>query len=299
MDARAWQALDHDGAARFLRAALPGGSTVPLEPLGQGDFCLAFRSGMQVIRLARHAEAAAALKREACTLARIADRLPLPVPRLAYYGPPGCPPFTVHPEITGSELTREAWEHLPRRAREKSVADMADFLRVLHALPVEIGQACGLEVLSAAGMAHVLRETTRETIRPLLHPADENLLGTFLDAAARAPLTSRPLALLHCDIAPGHVLYDPETGALTGIIDFGDIAIGDPARDFIYIYEDFGPHLLREVVDHYAGENAAQFTREIRAWYLLEATAWTVEMFKQERAEEVEHGLAEIRRELA
>ena len=36
--------------------------------------------------------------------------------------------------------------------------------------------------------------------------------------------------LLHCDLAPGHVLYDPSTGALTGIIDFGDVAIGEPTN---------------------------------------------------------------------
>jgi aminoglycoside 2''-phosphotransferase len=103
---------------------------------------------------------------------------------------------------------------------------------------------------------------------------------------------------LHCDIEPGHVLSDPLNGNLTGVIDFGDLAIGDPARDFIYIYEDFGPLLLREVLNRYAGRDAQLMISAIRQWYLLEAISWTVEMFHTERHSELERGLAEIRREL-
>jgi aminoglycoside phosphotransferase (APT) family kinase protein len=40
------------------------------------------------------------------------------------------------------------------------------------------------------------------------------------------------------DIGPGYLLRDLVTGAITGVTDFGDIAVGDPARDFIFIYED-------------------------------------------------------------
>ncbi|MEZ4763391.1 MAG: phosphotransferase [Calditrichia bacterium] len=76
--------------------------------------------------------------------------------------------------------------------------------------------------------------------------------------------------MLHCDIAPGHLFFDPKSGHLTGVIDFGDIAIGNPARDFIYIYEDFGESILR-LVPTLLRRNAPEWMSEIRKWYLLEA----------------------------
>lgn len=38
--------------------------------------------------------------------------------------------------------------------------------------------------------------------------------------------------LIHGDLSPDHILFDREKGVVTGIIDFGDMHIGDPAYDF-------------------------------------------------------------------
>lgn len=291
--------MEFSSVAQMLNKVLPGTGETPLEQMGQGDFCLAFRYGEQVVRVARHAEAAAALRRETCVLARIAERLSLPVPRLAFFAPPDCPPFTVHRAVNGVALTRELWEDLPAAARDHTAAGLAEFLLVLHALPVEIGQECGLEGFSAFALAEEMRETVRETIWGRLDVGDQRRWAAFLMGAVHQLDHSRPPALIHCDIAPGHVLFEPASGALTGIIDFGDLAIGSPARDFIYIYEDFGPDMLNAVLDRYAGSAAGDLLRETRQWYLLEAAAWTVEMHNAGHASKVEHGLAEMRRELA
>ena len=34
--------------------------------------------------------------------------------------------------------------------------------------------------------------------------------------------------VIHADLSPEHILYDPVTQAVAGVIDFGDIEIGDP-----------------------------------------------------------------------
>lgn len=97
------------------------------------------------------------------------------------------------------------------------------------------------------------------------------------------------------------MLYDPAAGRLTGVIDFGDLALGDPARDFIYLYEDFGADLLAAVLRHYpryAGEPAAALLPRVRAWYLLETVAWTLDRHAHARPADVAHGLAEVAREL-
>jgi hypothetical protein len=82
------------------------------------------------------------------------------------------------------------------------------------------------------------------------------------------------------------------------VIDFGDLAIGDPARDFIYLYEDFGPLILQQILAGYAGNESPEMLPAIRKWYLLEAISWTIHRYAERHEADLHHGLAEIRREL-
>jgi aminoglycoside phosphotransferase (APT) family kinase protein len=49
-------------------------------------------------------------------------------------------------------------------------------------------------------------------------------------------LTSRrydvPLCFIHTALSPGNLIVDPQTGRLTGILDWTDTMLGDAARDF-------------------------------------------------------------------
>jgi aminoglycoside phosphotransferase (APT) family kinase protein len=290
-----WNGFDPSHAATLLAGQFSGSD---LEPFGSGNFCIAFKREDQVIRVARHHEAACALKRESCILPKIAPMLPLPVPQPTYHAPHGCPPFTLHQEIVGEVLTREDWEGMPDSAREKAASDLATFLKTLHALPIEIGLECGLEEIDAAKIAGHLREETAHTILGYLEPEVQRSLDQTLEQWSSQREDQHP-ALLHCDIGPGHLLYDPSTLHLTGVIDFADLVIGNPTRDFIYIYEDFGPLILQEVLTRYAGKDALKMMPAIRKWYLLEAISWTIGRHVERCEVDVAHGLAEIRRELA
>jgi len=294
-----WDQLDHASAAALLSGHLPNVGRVRLEPFGSGDFCIAFRLGERVIRVARHPKASLALERETCVLAVIGGMLPLPVPQSTYHSPPGCPPFTIHNEIIGEVLTREIWENFPSFELEKAAADLADFLWTLHSIPIEMSQKCELARLDAAAFARRLREASMHTIYEFLDSETRHQLDTTLE---KWSLLSQPEgwqpSLLHCDIGPGHVLYDPQTKNVTGVIDFGDILIGEPARDFVYIYEDYGSLILNEVLNRYAGQEAPKMMFAIRKWYLLEATSWTVRMYLEQRSTEIHYGLEEVRREL-
>jgi aminoglycoside phosphotransferase (APT) family kinase protein len=59
--------------------------------------------------------------------------------------------------------------------------------------------------------------------------------------------------LIHADISGDHLLLD-ETGALSGVIDFADAVVGDPALDFAGVLNDLGWRDLERVWTHYGGE---------------------------------------------
>jgi aminoglycoside 2''-phosphotransferase len=292
--------VDHAAAKALLVGPLKTEEAQRLEPLGEGNFCFAFRERSRIVRVAKHREAAASLRAEACVLAQIGDHLPLTVPRPLFEAPRACLAFSIHEEVTGEILTRKGWSALSLAARTRAAAELAGFLRTLHSHPIDVAKRCGLGELDPAEAALRSRKDASRFLYPRLAPAIRTQLDDVLErcsAATRSECTVP--VLIHCDIAPGHVLFDPTDGRLTGIIDFGDLALGDPARDFIYIYEDFGVEMLEVVITHYQREEASSLLPRVRLWYLFEAVAWTIQMCATGREAEIAEGLSEIVRELS
>jgi aminoglycoside phosphotransferase (APT) family kinase protein len=100
--------------------------------------------------------------------------------------------------------------------------------------------------------------------------------------------------ILHGDISPGHVLADSE-GSLTGVIDWGDVAFGDPARDLIFLYEDWGDDFLRLALEGYGLADGPSFRRRVLAHYVVDQLAWTAEAAAAGRRGDLEHGVAALR----
>lgn len=244
-----------------------------LRPLGEGDFTFAFTRGASVVRVARHAQAATALARESCLLARIAGELPLPVPRPQFHHRPDCPPFAIHTLVEGEVLTEASWSAQTRDARERTAVELGRFLGALHAIPVSRVAACDLASRMAPGMARTLRASIEQTVARALSAADARRIRTFLDTES-ARVTAEPPVLLHNDLAPGHVLYDPRRGSLTGVIDFGDVVVGERARDLIYVLEDFGETFFNTVLAAYTPTPTRALLRRIMVWRLLESVEW-------------------------
>jgi aminoglycoside phosphotransferase (APT) family kinase protein len=71
----------------------------------------------------------------------------------------------------------------------------------------------------------------------------------FLDASP--PDDAYALALSHNDLGIEHVLVDRGTWTVTGIIDWSDAAIADPAYDFGLLYRDLGPMALDVAMGRY------------------------------------------------
>jgi aminoglycoside 2''-phosphotransferase len=58
--------------------------------------------------------------------------------------------------------------------------------------------------------------------------------------------------LIHGDIAPYHLLVDPQTNQLSGVIDFGVAGLGDAATDIGLLLYNFGETLVREIGETYS-----------------------------------------------
>jgi aminoglycoside phosphotransferase (APT) family kinase protein len=79
-------------------------------------------------------------------------------------------------------------------------------------------------------------------------PAVEAFLG------APPPADGYALVFSHNDLGIEHVLVDPVGWTVTGVIDWSDAAMVDPAYDFGLLYRDLGPDAVRLALRGYRAD---------------------------------------------
>ncbi|MDA0183694.1 aminoglycoside phosphotransferase family protein [Solirubrobacter phytolaccae] len=155
---------------------------------------------------------------EAALLAAVAPRVPLPVPvPLAVDAAAGC---LVLPRVCGVSLLER-----PSPERGRFASAMADFVAAVHVLqwPAPLD-----ETPPSAWLAEA-RETW---------PRVRDLVPGWVEAFLEndAPASVAP-CFIHGDLGAEHVFVDGDE--ITGVIDWGDAALGDPAVDHGRLMRDF------------------------------------------------------------
>ena len=64
---------------------------------------------------------------------------------------------------------------------------------------------------------------------------------------------------MHGDLEPSHILYLAPKGPITGIIDFDDGGVGDPAWDIRLLFHYYGTDLTKEILAHYTATPTNEF----------------------------------------
>lgn len=255
-----------------IEAAFPGVTVEVCQSLGEGwDSAVWLVNDALIFRFPKRPAVARALEREVALLPVLAPTLPVAIPRFTYVAERGAPtdpalPFVGYPLLPGVFL-----DTLPGLLHEASplLPQMADFLRALHRFPRERAVAAGLPAVGWADwVAHWERFAARLMIGEAARftPATRDRLVTLHGALlAELRRAARPVALLHHDLAREHLLVTPDGTRLTGVIDWGDIGLGDPALDFVGIAGACSVATLDALLAAY-GPVDEGFRRRI-AWY--------------------------------
>jgi aminoglycoside phosphotransferase (APT) family kinase protein len=233
----AWSAefvVSNAQARALIEEQFPQLAPVNVEPLGVGFDNSAFVvNGAYVFRFPRRQIAAPLVETEGRLLPMLAPRLPLPIPAPTLLGRPagGYPwPFLGHALIPGRTACAAA---LDEEQRRRLAEPLARFLAALHATPAEEAaqHGAGPDTIARLDLARRLPRA-RELLDRLTRRgeiAEPRSLAAILDAA---PPTYAPRSdvLVHGDLYARHLLIHPD-GRFAGIIDWGDVHLGDPAVD--------------------------------------------------------------------
>ena len=273
-------AIGYDGpdleSVRFEIARIaPKFEGEPVARLGEGMDSFAVLVGEAfVFRFPKHPEAAAGLRREIALLPRLAPRLHLGIPRFEYvgeYSGTGLP-FVGYGLIRGEPLHRPLYDGRPGVTRDGILADLAAFLSAVHTFPVQEAVDCGIALHGGrAGHLEDLRRA-RDDVLPLLEDTArrdvESQLNAFLEHDANFAYTP---TLLHADLWPEHVLFSRALGRLAGVIDFGDVSIGDPDHDLAFLAHRLGPGFIADLLRHHPHTDPARLAEKIRSFALFNA----------------------------
>ena len=222
---------DVELVGRLVAAQFPAWADLPLTPVpSAGTDNALYRLGEDLtVRLPRIYWATGQVEKEQTWLPRLAPHLPLAIPVPLAKGRPGegYPwHWSVYQWLDGETVTRERLPDLGRAA-----TDLAHFVAALQR--IDPGGGPPPDQFNAfRGVPLATRDArTREAIASLHGELDAVLAAAAWDADLAAPVWAGPPVWIHGDLAPGNLLATQ--GRLSAVIDFGCLAVGDPACDLI------------------------------------------------------------------
>lgn len=255
--------------SRLVADQFPGWAGLPVRPVdGEGWDNRTFRLGARLaVRLPSAERYATQVEDERRWLPVLAARLPLPVPEMIARGVPGCGypwPWSVRRWLPGRAATVEVVTDLDRFA-----TDLAAFLVALHGVDPTGGPVPGRRNFFRGGPLATYDAETRAAIAALVAvepTVDGHAALAVWDRALTTPWRGPPV-WVHGDLTPSNLLV--AGGRLAAVIDFGSMAVGDPACDLTIAWT-FLAGSAREAFRAGAGLDDATWARA-RGWALWKA----------------------------
>jgi aminoglycoside phosphotransferase (APT) family kinase protein len=271
-----------DLARSLIEAQFPELAPARVEPLAAGWDNTAFRvNGRLVFRFPRRQVAVPLLEAEVRLLPVLAPRLPLPVPVPGFVGRPTAAyswPFAGYPLLPGRTACAAT---LDEGQRVAAAEPLGRFLAALHAVPASQA-AChgaGPDPISrldpARRVARARENLDQFAARGFVE--DARPLRAILDAAPDS-YTARADTLVHGDLYARHLLVDGEN-RLAGVIDWGDVHLGDPAADLMIAHTFLPPtaHGAFRAAYGPVADVAWRMARLRAVWHTLFVLAYAVD----------------------
>jgi len=242
--------LTAESAKDIIDAAFPRFRGMQVELLDEGwDFQVFEVDIGWLFRFPKREECTTKLSMECRLLPDLTDWVALPIPRHEY-----CAelhesldrPFAGYKKLPGIAGDVSKTVDQNRVARQLGL-----FLTRLHSYPVDKAREAGVPERSDI-IAHWHNKSIEQLNGIDALNVDPNNLRRYLENDV--PLSFEGASrLVHNDLWAEHILVDPRSGSLSGIIDWGDAAISDPAVDFACLYTWYGEKWLEDVLAHYSG----------------------------------------------
>lgn len=204
-----------------------------------------------VCRFAKEDWGKQVLSHEAKVLKVVQRYIDLPVPRFEHLEEG----FVSYQYLKGEPLSRNTLLKLSQTAQAHVISQLATYHQQLHNIPTEVLAEAGISLSDAVRSRQdwlQLYEEVQETLFPHLWRHQQTWIHELF-----APVVSGELdlsytpVLIDGDLPMYHILFDPESQCISGIIDFGVAGLGDPACDIATQLGNYGENIVQRMESDY------------------------------------------------
>ena len=222
--------------------------------LGQGLDSIAYLVDHEYIfKQSQHDGARLRSKKEMQVLNHLKGKITLQIPDIEYYSEE----YGVcgYKEIKGDKLTPDIYKNMSNDEKDRLAQDIAIFLKEMHSVPLPDIDGLKLHIIDDY-------KNDYDTLRKTIYNKIPDISKAYLDDLYKRILNDERIsryakALCHNDLSCNHIMI--QNNKAVGIIDFGDIAITDRDKDFVYLLEDSYQEIGREfgikVLEYYGHPN--------------------------------------------
>ena len=238
------------------------------------DFVVFVIEGRKAVRFPRRPDYAEKLPVEVSFLNHFSSQFPVSVPDFTLHRDEKTGlPYVTYDFIPGIQFTKNISDTFSKKELRQTARQIGSFLDKLHSLSVDKAKKLGVrQVESLKTWRSKFEKITTKVFPHISGPEQDwatSIFQNFFTTVQKSPM---PLTVIHSDIMPEHIIVNPQTHSLSGIIDFGDIEIGDPAYDFAFLAK-YGTDFLEWTYETYKQPKDIAF--EIRRQFYLDRLAIT------------------------
>ena len=245
----------------------------------------------------RNEKGAQLIKNEIDILKLLSTYISFKIPKPLYYSLNIENPFMVYEKIPGISLSR-CFNEIKSSKKQKIAFQIADFLSDLHSLRLD--ESSKLKSLSPEKYCdywkNICSEMKKE-IFPKLKSEQKRWLNkifsNFLDDKQNFKFTP---CVIHGDFDTSNILVDPNRSNITGIIDFEESSIFDPAADFLFY--DEGDKFLTHIVDNYKGIKEESFLNRMKFLFCRTCVPYFQFGLKQNRMDVYSEGMRILKKNM-
>ena len=224
-------------------------TTAELNTLGQNSDILVVNDTL-IFRFPRYPAGIQQLQTEVELLQTLQGKLPLPIPHPQYIqlGDTAGACWVGYQMIKGEPFWREDIHQLSAETQYQYARQIGDFLRALHQIPqVELPSLPDDDRLEFWQDFYAqIQGKLFQFMRP---DATHDIQAHFETYFNNVQKYAYQPTLRHGDFGTVNILHDMTVSTITGILDFGDAALGDPAMDYAALQAGYGADFVKLVVN--------------------------------------------------
>ncbi len=239
---------------RIVKKKFPNVESQKIQIYDDGwDYMVIVVNSRLAFRFPRREDYAKTLPIEVSFLDQFANESPIKVPRLIYQKDEETEiPYVVYDFIPGVQFTKGISQTFSREELLTVAQKLGIFLTAVHTFSIGKARQLGIPIVDSLDSWQKRLTKIKNRVFPNISEDEQQwvvtLFENFFKTIRIVPV--KPV-LTHSDIMPEHIIVDPMAHVLSGIIDFGDMCIADPAYDFTFLSR-YGKDFLNEVYKNYS-----------------------------------------------